>query len=262
MPHSYTEEQRAFIRETAPGRYNIDIAELFNAKFHTSLTEGQIKSFKANHKIKSELSKKRRSEPESLFTEQQRDYLKSIVEGRTTVEIAKVMNEKFHLTITSRQIQIYKKNHSLKSNIATTFRKGVAPTNKGTKGLYNVGGNKTSFKKGQKAPNYKPIGTERVDRDGYLLVKVRDDGPWHKRWVHKHKVIWEEANGTIPKGHRILFLDSDRSNLSLENLQLITQSQLARLNQNNLITEDADLTRTGIIIADIYGKIGERKKKK
>ncbi|MDQ0269964.1 HNH endonuclease [Cytobacillus purgationiresistens] len=195
-----------------------------------------------------------------LLTDKQHAYLISIAEGRTTNEIAKMINDKFSLVITSRQIRNYKKNHGLKSNISTTFKKGSIPANKGKKGLYNVGGNRTSFKPGQKARNYKPIGSERTDRDGYVLIKVQDDGPWHKRWRLKHTVVWEEVNGPVPNSHCLIFLDQDKQNISLDNLQLITRSQLARLNQNNLISDDPDITKTGIIMAEIYSKIGERKK--
>lgn len=195
-----------------------------------------------------------------LFTSEQHAYLIRIAEGRTTNEIAELLNKKFSLSITPRQIQIYKKNHGIKSNVSTTFKKGQAPANKGTKGLYNVGGNRTSFKPGQRPKNYKPVGYERIDRDGYALIKVQDDGPWHKRWRFKHVVLWEKVNGPIPKGHCLLFLDGNKLNITLENLQLITRAQLARLNQNHLITDNAELTKSGIIIADIFSKIGERKK--
>ncbi|NRG44213.1 HNH endonuclease [Bacillus sp. CRN 9] len=195
-----------------------------------------------------------------LFTPEQHKYLINIVEGRTANEIAELINNQFSLSITPRQIQMYKKNHGLKSNISTTFKQGSIPANKGTKGLYNVGGNRTSFKPGQKASNYKPLGSERIDRDGYVLIKVQDDGPWHKRWRLKHVVVWEKVNGPVPKGHCLIFLDRNKQNISLENLQLIKRSQLARLNQNNLISNNPDITKTGIIMAEIYSKIGERKK--
>lgn len=46
-----------------------------------------------------------------------------------------------------------------------------------------------------------------------------------------------------------------------ENLLLVSRAQLARMNQKGLIQNDVELTKTGIIIADIYNKIGERKKR-
>jgi len=256
----YTPEQKDFIRENAPGRYNCEIAELFQAKFGIEVTEGQIKSFKANHKIKSDVPRKRITGDEGLFTLEQKEFIRQNVEGRLNQELADLVNEKFDLQITARQMNTYKKNHGLVSGVDCRFLKGSTPANKGTKGLYNVGGNRTSFKKGQPAKNYKPVGYERIDRDGYTLVKVSDEGPWHKRWKHKHKVVWEEKHGPIPKGHVVLFADQNKRNIHPDNLILIKKSQLSVLNQKGLLHNDAELTKTGIIMADIYRKISERKR--
>jgi hypothetical protein len=258
MAHKYTPEQVEFIREVAPGRYNVEIADLFNVQFGTAVTEGQIKSYKANHKIQSNVPRKRVTEDDGLFTKEQRDFIKDNVHGISNQKLADMVNQKFGLSITAKQMKTWKTNHGLSSGLKGS--EGTDPPNKGSKGLYNVGGNKTSFKKGQQPSNYKPVGTERIDRDGYILIKVSDEGPWHKRWRHKHKVIWEQANGPIPKGRCILFLDSNKLNLMLDNLQLITNSQLAILNRKNLISDQPEFTKTGIMIADIFGKIGERKK--
>ncbi|WP_082063168.1 HNH endonuclease signature motif containing protein [Paenibacillus sp. IHBB 10380] len=260
MAHRYTQEQREFIRSNAPEKYNEEITKLFNDRFGTDITEGQIKSYKANHKIKSNVPRKRITGDEGLFTQEQKDFIKKNVEGRLNQELAELVNKKFSLQITVRQMNTFKKNHGLVSGLDCRFRKGDKPANKGTKGLYNVGGNSTSFKPGQPALNYKPVGYERIDRDGYVLVKVQDDGPWQKRWRHKHKVMWEEINGPVPSGHALLFIDQNKQNIVSENLMLVTRKQLARLNQNNLLSNNAELTKTGIIMADIYGKIGERKK--
>lgn len=259
MVHKYAKEQVEFIREIAPGRYNLEIADLFNEKFGTRITEGQMKSLKANHRIRSNVPKRRITDDYGLFTKEQKAFIKKNVLGISNSKLTYLVNLKFSLSITVKQMKTWKKNHGLSSGLKGS--EGVSPPNKGTKGLYNVGGNRTSFKKGQKALNHKPVGTERIDRDGYILIKVSDEGPWHKRWRLKQVVIWEEAHGPIPKGHCLLFLDSNKLNTSLDNLQLITRKQLARLNQNHLIKDNAELTNTGIIIAEILNKIGERKRK-
>lgn len=75
-------------------------------------------------------------------------------------------------------------------------------------------------------------------------------------------MIWEEINGPVPDGHVIIFGDSDKQNFDIHNLLLISRKQLVRMNQNHLITDNVELTKTGIILADLYSKIGERKKKK
>jgi hypothetical protein len=258
--HKYTPEQAEFIRKVSPGRYNTEITDLFNAKFGTSLTEGQIKSFKANQGIKSNVPRRRVSDDDGLFTKEQKAFIKEKVKGLSNQKLADLVNQNFNLSVTAKQMKTWKSNHSLSSELKGS--EGMDPPNKGTKGLYNVGGNRTSFKKGHKPANYKPIGTERIDRDGYVLIKVSDVGDWHERWKLKQVVVWEEAHGPIPKGHCLLFLDGDKQNITLGNLQLISRKQLARLNQNHLISDNADLTRTGIIVADIYSKIGERRKKK
>lgn len=257
VPHSYTKEQKEFIRDVAPGRFNSDIADLFNAKFETSVTEGQIKSFKSNHRIKSNVPKRRRTNPDSLFSKEQVDFIAEKVKGLSNQKLADLVNETFNLSITAKQMKTWKQNHGLSSGLKGS--EGIAPPNKGTKGLYNVGGNKTSFKPEQIPHNYKPVGTERIDRDGYTLIKVSDKGAWHKRWKLKHRVVWEKENGPIPRGHALLFADGNKQNITLENLILVSRKQLATLNKKGLIQNNADLTRTGIIVADLYQKINERK---
>ena len=261
MPRRYTQEQKDFICETAPGRYNHEIAELFNKKFGT-VTESQIKAFKANYKIKSDVARRRRTKQEGLFTTAQIEFIKANAKGLTNQELADLVNKTFDLLISARQMNTWKQNHGVTSGLDFCFKKGSVPANKGTKGIYNVGGNKTSFKKGQEPLNYKPIGYERVDRDGYVLVKVQDNGPWHERWKHKHKVLWEKVNGQVPHGHKLLFADQDKQNINLENLILVSNKQMATLNKKGLLTNNPDFNRTGIIMADIYSKISERKKNK
>jgi hypothetical protein len=97
-----------------------------------------------------------------------------------------------------------------------------------------------------------------VSKDGYIEIKVADP----RKWRLKHNVIWEEVNGKVPKGHCLIFLDGNKQNIALENLQLITRKQLVRLNQNHLISDNPELTKTGLIIADIHSKIGELKRAK
>ncbi len=195
------------------------------------------------------------------FTPEQLQFLRNHVVGCSKQDLTNIFNQHFNLTLSERQIVACCKNHKLPhSGLDGHFKKGQAAWNKGMKGI-NFGGEngkKTQFKKGQIPVNYRPVGSERVNVDGYIEIKVADPGTWRL----KHNVIWEKANGPLPKGHCVIFLDGDKLNVDLKNLQLITRNQLARLNQRHLIFNDPELTKTGIIIADIYTKIGERKKVK
>jgi hypothetical protein len=190
------------------------------------------------------------------YTPEQSEFIKKHVIGRTSIELLAMVNRHFGLDLNRKQIRAYLKNHNLCSGIDCTFKPGNVPFNKGQKGV--GGGEPTQLKKGNKPANYRPVGSERVSVDGYAEIKVADPNKWRL----KHAVIWEEVHGPVPKGHCLIFLDGNSLNISLDNLELVTRKQLARLNQNHLISDNPELTKTGLIIADIYSKIGERKKAK
>ena len=81
------------------------------------------------------------------------------------------------------------------------------------------------------------------------------------RWVHKHRYIYEQAYGEIPKDKVIIFLDGDKTNLSLDNLHCITRKQLMKMNQNNLFYSDPELTKVGIEVASLMLKVNEAKRR-
>lgn len=114
------------------------------------------------------------------------------------------------------------------------FKKGISPWNKGTS--YTAGGrsSETRFKPGHRggkaAELYKPIGTERISKDGYLERKINDDFPLQKRWRAVHIIEWEAINGPLPAGHALVFRDGDKANTGPENLELITRAELMRRN--------------------------------
>ncbi|MET1247636.1 HNH endonuclease signature motif containing protein [Sporolactobacillus sp. STCC-11] len=189
-----------------------------------------------------------------LFTPEQDQFLRDHVEGIGNAELATMLNEKFGLSLTRQQVKTYKRNHRLSSGLNGHFKKGHVPVNKGT---HNGGWEPTQFKNGRRPHNYMPIGTECVKSDGYIWVKIADPGKWRQ----KHLLLWERVNGPVPKGHKIIFGDGDRQNIDLNNLILVTDKQLAVLNRKGLIQNNAELTRTGIVLADLFSKIQEWKRR-
>lgn len=71
----------------------------------------------------------------------------------------------------------------------------------------------------------KPVGTERVDKDGYIRIIV--DGGIERL---KHHVVWETKNPPIKDGECLLFLDGNKLNCSIENLYLIKRKYISTLN--------------------------------
>lgn len=117
---------------------------------------------------------------------------------------------------------------------ATRFQKGNVSWNKGQKHPASGRSRDTQFQPGHRggkaAEVYKPIGTERLTRDGYLERKIHDGMPLRSRWRAVHLVRWEEINGPIPKGHALVFRDGDKTNTAPENMELVTRAELMRRN--------------------------------
>ena len=198
-----------------------------------------------------------------LLTQEQHDYLVEHIPGRYNKDLADLINNKFGLSLTAKQIRAYRKNHKLvSSGLTGRFEKGHVPINKGTRGMCNVGGNSGSFKKGQKPKNYKPVGTERIDRDGYILIKVQDHGTWNQRWRHKSRVLWEQAFGPIPQKHALIFKDGNPLNCVLDNLMLVTKNELARMNKMKLKRTSTEETQVMHTLAKIKIRKAEINKRK
>lgn len=246
----YTKEQVDYVRSIAKGRYNDEITEMFNKKFNTNKTVKQISSMKKNFGITSGELRKRRSNKRRLFIEEQERFIRENVKGRYNDELTELLNEKFNTKFTVEQVKGFKNRNKISSGITCRFEKGHKPWNKNLKGL-DIGGKETRFKKGHQPLNYRPVGSERTIKDGYIEIKVADPNVWKL----KHNVIWEEAYGKIPDGHVLVFLDSNRLNVTLENLALISRAELARMNQNNLFSEDPELTLAGITLVRLNKKI-------
>ena len=70
------------------------------------------------------------------------------------------------------------------------------------------------FKKEGKPWNWRPVGSERHSSGG-VMVKVAEPDQWR----FKHQLVWEKANGPLPRGFRIYFIDGDRFNCALDNLR-------------------------------------------
>lgn len=115
------------------------------------------------------------------------------------------------------------------NNIAARFTKGHVPDNKGKKmsSEQYTKCQPTMFKKGLKPHNHREVGSERINVDGYREIKVAEPG----KWMLKHRVIWEQVNGPIPKGHNVQFKNHDPLDCRIDNLYLISKSdQMAKEN--------------------------------
>jgi hypothetical protein len=186
------------------------------------------------------------------YTDEQKEFLRSVIPGRSYKEIADLFNERFGLQLKTSQVNSFIGNNKLNTGRNGRFQKGNIPPNKGKKGIrVSIA---TEFKPGHVPRTYLSVGTETVRGEGYIWVKVADPD----KWKEKHRIIWEEANGPVPEGYVVIFANRNPLDVRLENLILISRRLLAVLNKRNLISSDPEATRAGIVVAQVYLKIAER----
>lgn len=180
------------------------------------------------------------------YTDEMKQFILDNYKGRYNQELADLFNQKFNTNITSRTIKSYKANNKLNSGLTGKFRKGQIPHNKGKKMPKEVYEKvkHTMFAKGNVPPNHRPVGSERISKDGYIEVKVAEPNKWRL----KQRVVYEETKGKIPEGCPIIFLDGNKRNFDIDNLRCITRSELLYLNCNGLNNSN-EITETGILMA-------------
>ena len=166
--------------------------------------------------------------------EEERDFLKTIIPGRSHAEIIKMFSEKFNKPLNRNTLMKF-----IYENQIYTER-----TNQ--------------FQKGHLNSNYKEIGSTRINKHGCFEVKVAA-GTHGWKWELLHKIIWEAENGPIPEGHILTFADGNKQNINIENLLLVTKTEIAKMNAHSLRSNDADLTKAGLLVAKLLLKIKERR---
>lgn len=219
-----------------------------------------------------EQSNKRRKKNQKPhhWTEEEQKYLKEIFPGRSRIESARMFNEHFGLDLTEKSICTRAKLIGAKCGIDARFQKGHTPTNKGRKQREYMSTqaiertSATRFKKGQIPHNHEQVGTEKVDRDGYILVKVSDKKNVRKNenWMLKHRYIWEQAHKQkVPDGHAVIFLDQNKRNFDIDNLMLVSRNELLRINHYKKFTDNKEVNKAQVLTTRLESAIKKKKKK-
>ena len=188
------------------------------------------------------------------YTKEELDFIRKVTPGRHYHEIVEMFNKKFDFQINTKKLKETLKNHRISTGLTGRFEKGHVPYNKGKK--FPGTGNKAAFKKGNIPVNKMKVGEDAISSDGYVKTKIADPNVWE----FKHKLIWAEAHGPIPEKHSIIFADGNKLNLSIDNLLLVSKAELLMLNRKKLISENSELTKTGLNVVKVMNKVYKIKK--
>jgi hypothetical protein len=101
---------------------------------------------------------------------------------------------------------------------------------------------------GNKFSIYKPLYSEKINSKGYLTINVSMTVTKKRQWEEKHRWIWEQANGKIPKGMIIIFLDKNPLNCTLENLAMVSKAESIQLSKLKLRSDNREITLAGIAV--------------
>lgn len=171
-----------------------------------------------------------------LWTDEEREQLKELFPDRKNSELAVRFGYSYDAIAGQASRMKLKKSKAYLRAMGTTlnetgkpylFVKGSTPANKGKKVSPEVYAlmAKSMFRKGQSPHNTKYDGHERICKDGYVLVRL------HKgKYVHKHRLVWEQHNGAIPKGMLLRFKDGNKQNIHIDNLLLISKTDNMEIN--------------------------------
>lgn len=180
------------------------------------------------------------------YTQHMLDWVQANQAAITRAKLTELFNTKFDMKLRTGTLHALCKRKGWRSNHSGRIEKGATPWNKGKTGY--MGANATSFKKGDRPKNHRPVGSERITVDGYVEVKTAEP----KTWQLKHILVWESLNGKLPDSHVIRLLDGDKTNCDISNLLCISRGAHATSNKmNKANTGSAELNKAILLTEQI-----------
>lgn len=232
----YTRIQLQYLREHYQLLTARQLAIAFNKQFHQERTRDAIKSVLTNHRITCG-NNMAKGWTQQLLSPSELAWLTEHYDHVSIADIRLRFNRRFKRDITREQMKAAIARNKLKSGRSGWFKKGSTPSNKGVKhppGWSPGRMAETQFKPGHSQTVASPIGSERITRDGYIVHKYDVINPHtgaRGYYMEKHRQLWIEAHGEIPAKHIVTFIDDDRSNCVIENLECIPRGEQVRRNK-------------------------------
>lgn len=227
------------------------VADMLNAEFGNGRTDKAVSSRAKRLRIRKVDGFQRN--PRKMWPDEKREWFRSFVPGHTEAEISAEHERLYGFPLTEAQIGNAKTSFGVRSGThGGRFEKGAPAWNKGKKWDEYVSpegqeaSRLTCFKKGEvngrAAAIMKPVGTERVNKDGYVEVKVSTglQERANSNFRLKHRVEYEKAHGPVPSGCNVVFANHDRRDFSPENLVAVPRDLWSVITRRRLEYWDAE----------------------
>ena len=139
------------------------------------------------------------------YTPEMQDFIRNNAHGRQWHELADLFNAEFGTDKTPRQIQSQAHDIGVRNGLQQKNKLGVG--------------------------RYRPFGSTRLDKDGYVVIKVADPCTWKRAQL----VEWEKYHEPIEiHKEMLIFLDGNRQNYHISNLYKIPRKYISTLNKYEL----------------------------
>jgi len=272
MREKFTPQKIKFLKDNAIKYETKVLADLYNKKFNVNLSVDAIRIYLQRHNI---LYKKHVI---MKYTQEMINYLKKYSQKYGSKDLTILFNKKFKMNVTTKKIilvLIYHKIDYIKKctptrytpemidfirnnalmhytrDIASLFNKkfnAAVTANDIRRVLYNYNipfiKNNTRYKN---SFTY-PIGQEIVNVKNDTYIKISNEGKKNEKWVKKQNIIWEKNNGKIPKGYCVIFLDGNKSNFELDNLELVKITEYRLFIKHGFNFNNKKLTRASLAV--------------
>ena len=160
-----------------------------------------------------------------LFTPENIRFIRRKARRHTYPEVTTLLNEKYGTNFKIYQVQYACQKHGIKIGIIQPF-----------------------------CPS-KPVGSKYICKKGYVKFKGSDG-----QWRLAHHALWEKHYGPVPADSMIIFLDGDKSNITIDNLALVTKKEWGILLGRKLRSDNRDMNKLAIITAKLIVATGKKQK--
>lgn len=195
------------------------------------------------------------------WSEEEIDFLREVYPKHGRTGTTKLFNERYGLDMSESSIKQQVQKHKIRAATNGCFPKGNIPYNKGVpmSPEQYAKCRPTMFLKGNIPANHKPIGSDRVTKDGYIEVKIAEPNKWELLQV---LVMQGMIGRRLKKGVELVrFLDGNTLNCHPDNLILTTRRVNARINQRKVKPITAEAMKAVVKVEEIKCLIREKERR-